>query len=138
MAKQSASQKETVKRVMHEYKHGELKTRGDGPKVKSPKQAIAIALHEAGSTNRESPEKNKRNLRRTKAKEAKGQTAEAEREGKQGQDRTMKSAHRRQTGAAEKHGGPSRTKRDLYAKAQQLHIAGRSRMSKSQLEQAVR
>jgi hypothetical protein len=43
MVQQSNSQKETVKRVMHEYKHGELKSRGNGPKVKNPKQAIAIA-----------------------------------------------------------------------------------------------
>jgi len=42
---QSKEQKETIERVMHEFKHGELRIRGTGPKVKSPKQAIAIALH---------------------------------------------------------------------------------------------
>lgn len=37
-----------VKRVMHEYKHGELHSGSKkGPKVKSRKQAIAIALSEA-------------------------------------------------------------------------------------------
>ncbi len=46
MAKQTKSQKQTVDRVMHEFKHGELETHGR--KVKNPKQAIAIALHEAG------------------------------------------------------------------------------------------
>ena len=65
---QSEEQKETVSRVMHEYKHGELRIRGKGPKVKNPKQAIAIALHEAGATNQESPQKNRQNLRRTKQK----------------------------------------------------------------------
>ena len=35
-----------VGRVMHEYKHGELKS-GSGRKVKSRKQAIAIGLSEA-------------------------------------------------------------------------------------------
>jgi len=44
---QSKAQKETVERVMHEFKHGELKT-SRGNKVKNPKQAIAIGLHEAG------------------------------------------------------------------------------------------
>lgn len=101
MVQQSKPQKETVKRVMHEYKHGELKMWGNGPRVKNPKQAIAIALHEAGATNQESPEKNRRNLHRTKAKEARGETAEAAREGKKAQKRTMKSATaRRKTSAA--------------------------------------
>ncbi len=40
---------------MHEYKHGELKTRGSGRKVKNLKQAVATALHEAGVANHESP-----------------------------------------------------------------------------------
>jgi hypothetical protein len=96
MIQQSKPQKETVKRVMHEYKHGELKMQGNGPRVKNPKQAIAIALHEAGATNQETPEKNRRNLHRTKAKEAKGETAQAESEGKKAQARTMKSATAKQ------------------------------------------
>src|SRR5690242_10464099 len=36
-----------VKKVMHEYKHGQLKSGGSGAKVKSRKQAVAIALSEA-------------------------------------------------------------------------------------------
>jgi hypothetical protein len=47
---QSKQQKETVGRVMHEFKHGELET-SRGRKVKNPKQAIAIGLHEAGASN---------------------------------------------------------------------------------------
>jgi hypothetical protein len=46
---QSNAQKETAERVMHEFKHGELKT-SRGKKVKNPKQAIAIGLHEAGAS----------------------------------------------------------------------------------------
>jgi hypothetical protein len=80
--RQSKEQKETVERVMHEFKHGELRIRGSGPKVKNPKQAIAIALHEAGASNQESPKKNRENLRRTKAKERRGETAQARAEGK--------------------------------------------------------
>ena len=68
MARQSKAQQETVERVMHEFKHGELES-GGGRKVKNPKQAIAIALHEAGATNQESPAKNRQNLRKTKARE---------------------------------------------------------------------
>ena len=54
-SRQSKAQKETIGRVMHEFKHGDLRTRGTGPKVKNPKQAIAIALHEAGASSQESP-----------------------------------------------------------------------------------
>jgi Family of unknown function (DUF6496) len=54
---QSPAQKETVQRVMHEFKHGELRTsRGRHP-VRNPKQAIAIALNEAGASQYESPKK---------------------------------------------------------------------------------
>src|SRR5215212_1366080 len=79
---QSKEQKETIRRVMHEFKHGELRIRGTGPKVKNPKQAIAIALHEAGASNQESPTKNRENLKRTKAKERRGETTRAKTEGK--------------------------------------------------------
>ena len=61
---------------MHEYKHGELET-GRGTPVKSRKQAVAIALHEAGATNQESPKKNRENLARTKRKGTRGENCEA-------------------------------------------------------------
>jgi DNA-binding transcriptional LysR family regulator len=69
MPKESKAQKETIERVMHEQKNGELKTSTE-KKVKSRKQAIAIALHEAGASNQESSAKNRQNLKRTKAREA--------------------------------------------------------------------
>jgi hypothetical protein len=84
MAKRTTGQRKTEGRVMHEFKHGELKSGpgGKGGKVKSRRQAIAIALKEAGASKYESKEENKRNLSRTKTKEAKGETAQQEREGK--------------------------------------------------------
>jgi hypothetical protein len=88
MAKTSMSQRKTMGRVMHEYAHGELKSgprgkqRSGGGKVKSRRQAIAIALEEAGASKYESKEKNRRNLARSKAKEATGHTAQQETEGK--------------------------------------------------------
>ena len=84
MAKESMAQRKTAGRVMHEWKHGELKSGpgGKGGKVKSRKQAIAIALKEAGESKYESPKKNKRNLARSKRKEATGKTYQQEREGK--------------------------------------------------------
>ena len=44
-----AEKKEQVKvaKVMHEYKHGSLKS-GSGGKVKNRRQAVAIAMSEAG------------------------------------------------------------------------------------------
>src|ERR1700736_3482527 len=57
---QSKAQKETVSRVMHEFKHGELET-SSGKKVKNPKQAIAIGLSEAGASKiREQGEKSRK------------------------------------------------------------------------------
>ena len=75
MAKASTGQRKTEGRIMHEFKHGELKSgkAGRGGKVKSRKQAIAIALHEAGASKYDSP---------AKRKEAKGKTYQQEREGK--------------------------------------------------------
>jgi hypothetical protein len=84
MAKETAAQRKTMGRVMHEYAHGELKSGpgGKGGKVKSRKQAIAIALKEAGESKYESPKTNRRNLARSKRKEARGETAQQAREGK--------------------------------------------------------
>jgi hypothetical protein len=45
-----------VKKVMHEYKHGELKS-GGRAKVKSRKQAVAIALSEAREAGAKIPKK---------------------------------------------------------------------------------
>jgi hypothetical protein len=84
MPHETKSQKETVERVMHEFKHGELETGRGGKKVKNPRQAVAIALSEAGASNRQSPAENKRRLRRTKDKERRGETAQAETEGRTG------------------------------------------------------
>jgi len=106
---QSAAQKQTVERVMHEYKHGELETRG-GRKVKSSKQAIAIALNEAGASKYNSPAENKRNLARTKRRERAGETAAA---------------------------GEDRTKAELYAEARRRNVPGRSKMDKAALERAL-
>jgi hypothetical protein len=84
MAKASMSQRKTMGRVMHEYAHGELKSgrAGKAGKVKSRRQAIAIALKEAGASKYESKKDNKQNLRKTKRKEATGRTYQQETEGK--------------------------------------------------------
>jgi hypothetical protein len=112
MTKQSKLQKETVRRVMHEFKHGELR-RGRGGKIKNPRQAIAIALSEAGASNRQTSEQNRQHLARTKAKERQGQTAQI----------------------VQKRGEPTRA--ELYRRAQQKGIQGRSYMSKEELQQAL-
>ena len=81
MASKTPRQKRITGRVMHEFKHGELRS-GRGGKVKNPQQAIAIALEEAGASKYESGTRNRRNLRRTEKKEAAGRTGQQEREGK--------------------------------------------------------
>jgi hypothetical protein len=47
----TATQKRKVKKVMHEHKRGTLKS-GSGKKVRSRKQAIAIAMHESGQSRK--------------------------------------------------------------------------------------
>ena len=84
MAKSTPSQRKTSGRVMHEFKHGELKSGpgGKGGKVKSRKQAIAIAMHESGTSKYDSRPARKNNLAKSKRKEAKGETYQQEKEGK--------------------------------------------------------
>lgn len=79
MAKQSKAQQGTVSRVMHEFKRGELQS-STGGKIKKPKQAIAIALSEAGASRDAPPAENARNLRRTKAGERRAAGAEPTRD----------------------------------------------------------
>jgi hypothetical protein len=124
MARQSTGQKKTVQRVMHEYKHGEL-NRGRGGKVKNPKQAIAIALHESGASKYEPPKKNQENLRRTKSKESRGETGQAQAEGK------------KTTSTKGRSGSGGKTKAELYNQAKRQRVAGRSTMSKDQLARVV-
>jgi hypothetical protein len=111
---QSKAQKETVSRVMHEFKHGELET-SRGRKVRNPKQAIAIGLREAGASKYESKKKNRENLKRTKARERRGAT---EKDRSEGAD-------------------DGQTRADLYAEARRRDIPGRSKMSKRELERAL-
>ncbi|MGB7976509.1 MAG: DUF6496 domain-containing protein [Roseiarcus sp.] len=80
--RESEPQKETVERVMHEFKHGELRLGTSGQKVRNRRQAIAIALSEAGESDQQTPTDNEEHLRHTKAKERRGETARDEAEGK--------------------------------------------------------
>ena len=76
MARQNRAQQETVGRVMHEFKHGELESHGR--KVRNPKQAIAIGLSEAGASRTQSPQENRRRLKRTRQREAAAGPSRAE------------------------------------------------------------
>jgi hypothetical protein len=95
MPKQSKAQKETVECVMHEFKEGELES-GSGAKVRDRRQAIAIALREAGSSNRASPAENREALTKTKRRERKAEQskaalyAEAKKKGVEGRSRMTK------------------------------------------------
>lgn len=113
MANESGAQRETIERVMHEYKEGELTT-GAGEKVKSRRQAIAIGLSEAGASNQQSPAENRKRLKETKARERKGRTARRADEGR----------------------GPTRA--DLYEQARKQDVPGRSTMSKAELARALK
>src|SRR3569832_1331074 len=154
MAKESPRQRRITGRVMHEFKHGELKSgrAGKGGKVKSRRQAIAIALEEAGTSKYESGRRNRRNLRRTEGKEAKGRTAQQERAGKShvgasgerestramgGRNARKSTAHSRYAATARARKADGHTKQELYARARQRGVEGRSKMTKRQLENAL-
>ena len=111
MAKQSKDQKETVERVMHEFKHHELKNAAGDP-VTDRRQAIAIGLSEAGESNQNTPAENRHNRGRTRGNEAAGRTGRDEAEG-------------------------GRTKAELYDVAKKQDVPGRSKMSKAELEKAI-
>ncbi len=57
MAKETPSQKRTVERVMHAFKQGELES--NQGKVKDKRQAVAIALSEAGASGKGGPKSKK-------------------------------------------------------------------------------
>ena len=120
---QTPAQRKTVERVMHEFKHGELKTARGRRKVKNPKQAVAIALSEAGASKYDTPKERAHNLRRTKKKERRGETGQAAAEG------------RRRT--APRRAGDGKTRSELYREAKRRDIPGRSKMNKQQLERAL-
>ncbi len=154
MAKESPRQRRITGRVMHEFKHGELKSGrgGKAGKVKSRRQAIAIALEEAGASKYESGRRNQRNLRRTEGKEAKGRTAQQEREGKShvgasrkrestramgGRNARKTTARGRRAATARARKADGHTRQELYARARKRGIEGRSKMTKRQLENAL-
>jgi|SRR6516165_2066045 hypothetical protein len=112
---QSKAQKETISRVMHEFKHGELES-STGHKVRNPKQAIAIGLRQAGASRYGSKESNRKNLKRTKARERQGATAKAR---------------------SGRYDDGQMTRAELYAEAKRRDIPGRSKMSKRELERAL-
>ena len=56
MAQRSSKGKAKIAKVMREKKHGTLKS-GSGHKVKSRKQAVAIALSEARKSGAKIPKK---------------------------------------------------------------------------------
>jgi hypothetical protein len=119
----------------HEFKHGELKTARGSRKVKNPRQAIAIALHEAGASKYESPKKNAANLRRTKAKERRGETYQDEAEGRRETQKSYRRAAAKSTDGRSK--GDSKTRAQLYDEARRREIPNRSKMNKAELEQAL-
>jgi hypothetical protein len=151
---ETARQKRITGRVMHEFKHGELKSGrgGKGGKVKSRRQAIAIALNEAGDSKSESERRNRRNLRRTARKEAAGRTGQQAREGKShlgaarqressramgGKNASKPTARGRKAANTRAHGADGYTRAELYSRAQRRNIAYRSKMTKQQLKNAL-
>ena len=153
MAKSSPRQRKTIGRVMHEYEHGELKSgqSGKGGKVKNRKQAIAIALREAGASKYESKRRNRKNEAKSERKERQGRTSQQEKEGKShvgakgkresspamGGKNATKLTRRGAKAARSRVRHEPGTKQELYQKAKRRGVEGRSKMTKTQLENAL-
>jgi hypothetical protein len=154
MPKTSPRQRKTIGRVMHEYEHGQLKSGpgGKGGKVKNRRQAIAIALHEAGASKYESAKENEKNFGRTAQKESAGKTYQQQAEGKShvgtrgqrestpamgGRNATQTTARGRRAARARARRDVGATKDELYERAKAKGLEGRSRMTKRQLENAL-
>lgn len=153
MPKTTPRQRKTLGRVMHEFEHGELKSGrgGKGGKVKSRKQAIAIALNEAGASKYNSQKKNRRNEAKTERKEARGETYQQETEGKSrvgargkresspamGGENVTRLTKRGAKAARARSRADGVSKEKVYKQAKKRGIAGRSKMTKQQLENAV-
>lgn len=75
MAKYSKKAQDKVKKVMHEKKSGTLKSGSSGKKVKSRKQAIAIALSEARKSGAKVPKKKTATKKKAAKKTARKKTA---------------------------------------------------------------
>ncbi len=151
MARESKTQKETIERVMHEFKERALTTRGR--RVRNPKQAIAIALSQAdvppkpGSKRAQAqkPAASKAGSARAKpaAKQSASKSPAKASPAKRATDKpaapkaaSSRAAGTRRRSARGEAGG--KTRAELYAEAKRRNIPGRSRMDKSQLEQALR
>jgi hypothetical protein len=139
---------------MHEYEHGELKSgrAGKGGRVKSRKQAVAIALNEAGASKNESASENRKHQARSERKEVEGKTYQQQAEGKshigaEGQRESTKAMGGKNATQLTKRGSKAahsrarriagKTKDELYEDAKSRGVEDRSKMTKQQLENAL-
>ncbi len=134
---QSPEQKKTMQRVMHEFKHGELKSHARCAQSQSPKQAIAIALDRPAPPKFRKPKENAATLRRTKAKERRGETYQDESEGHRATQESYRHATARTSGGRSRSGGNGKTRTELYAEARRRGVPNRSKMNKAELERAL-
>ena len=141
MAQSSPRQRKTAGRVMHEFKHGELKSGrgGKGGKVKSRKQAIAIAMHESGTSKYDSPSKRRKNAAKSRRKESRGETYQQEREGKshvgargkRESSRAMGGENATKTTRRRKSASRSRTKSRTTSRTRTRRTAAKRRTTRS-------
>jgi hypothetical protein len=154
MAKSSMKQRRTIGRVMHEFEHGELKSgpAGKAGPVKNRRQAVAIALSEAGASKYDSEKENKEHFARSARKEAEGATAQQEAEGNSkvgaagkrestpamgGQNAAATTARGRKSARKRALRAAGATRDELYERAKARGVKGRSKMTKQQLDNAL-
>jgi hypothetical protein len=130
----------------------EERPRRQGRQSEQSKAAIAIALHEAGASKYESKKENEKSLAKTERKQAEGKTYQQEAEGKShvgasgrressremgGENAARPTARGLKSARARARNAGGATKEALYQRAKAAGIAGRSKMTKQQLENAL-
>jgi len=120
MAKQSKQQKDAMGRVMHEFKHGELKMRGDARSRIRARRSRSACMKPAHRATRP-----RRKMRATCAAPS----------ARSGAARPRAETEGRRNDPASRGGRDARTA--LYAEAKRRNIPGRSKMSRQQLVRAL-
>ena len=102
MAKYSKKAQDKIEQVMHEQKHGQLKSGRSGKKVTSRKQAIAIGISEARQAGAKVPKKKGASKKSASKKGASKKGASKKRASKRGASKKSASKAGRKKSAGRK------------------------------------
>jgi len=95
MARYGKASQRKVKKTMHEFKRGKLKSGRSGKKVKSRKQAIAIGLSQARKRGAKVPAKKKTSKRSSRKSSSRKSTRKSSRISRNSKKSSRRSSRKR-------------------------------------------